>query len=62
MLCVPTSERTVPASFVARVRGYATEAPDARGNVVACAHRAPPGVYLNTKRIIVCCDGTWNNT
>jgi hypothetical protein len=29
--------------------------------MVPCAHRSPTGQWFNAKRIIVCCDGTWNS-
>ncbi|KAK0632628.1 hypothetical protein B0T14DRAFT_39398 [Immersiella caudata] len=29
--------------------------------IVQCAHRSPSGQWFNRKRIIVCCDGTWNS-
>ncbi|KAK0656887.1 hypothetical protein B0T16DRAFT_400475 [Cercophora newfieldiana] len=29
--------------------------------IVPCAHRSPSGQWFNTKRIIICCDGTWNS-
>ncbi|KAK4451399.1 hypothetical protein QBC34DRAFT_54717 [Podospora aff. communis PSN243] len=29
--------------------------------IVPCAHRSPAEQWFNRKRIIVCCDGTWNS-
>ncbi|KIX00085.1 uncharacterized protein Z518_10222 [Rhinocladiella mackenziei CBS 650.93] len=31
-------------------------------NVVRCAHQAEAGQHPNRKRLILCCDGTWNNS
>ena len=35
---------------------------DLSANILECAHRAGGDLHLNSKRIIACCDGTWNNT
>ncbi|KAK3690384.1 hypothetical protein B0T22DRAFT_537064 [Podospora appendiculata] len=32
-----------------------------REHVARCAHKSESGVFPNAKRIIVCCDGTWND-
>ncbi|SPN99730.1 uncharacterized protein DNG_02581 [Cephalotrichum gorgonifer] len=62
-VCVYSIERPSPSPFVAPRRWHTIASqPDIRSNIVDCAHRGPPGMYPNSKRIIVCCDGTWNNT